>query len=371
MSEGSAYQKGTPLTPRGLFELVTDECYRDGKVGPDEHRLVLTLATALELDRQEATEIALRSKSRYQGGELGTERPFLPHQLYARVLRYVLSDGLVDPGERKLLEGLFRLLRLSADEHRNLLALVLADPDSIKSSGPCLMVMESVAGTDPVEGSAGTSPPAITEPAAVVQRTEPSLPEPAAAVATRPASPVVAPSSPPPAPTRPKRSERAGPDRPVDPGPLTLRPDPSYLHALNLCLVFAALILFHEGLTWTRPASSSSGEGLGLPVLASALLTVVSGTYAAWRYFEFWVLARRGVLVEATLGPAVAGGNRILTFVMTGKTHHALIAPDAGWTDRHPGPVHLWMIADPEKPSRRTIFFEEGVRAAKVAGYGG
>lgn len=136
IAEEPAYRRGRNLDEEGLFELVTDEVFRDGQAGPEERRLLFALARVLRLDERGASAIARRSRDRFHAGGLGVVRPFDKHQLYARVLRYCLADGRIDPREKSMIEGLFQIFRLSPDDHKRILYSVRQDPSSTQNAMP-------------------------------------------------------------------------------------------------------------------------------------------------------------------------------------------------------------------------------------------
>ncbi len=121
------YHEGEALDRQGLFQLVSDEAFRDGVLEAEEARLMQVLARFLKLDPEEAKEIARVSKAKFAAGELGGGGRLDPARLYHRVLEVVASDGEVDGLEAQMLMGLRQVLKVSDEEHaRQLEELLVA-----------------------------------------------------------------------------------------------------------------------------------------------------------------------------------------------------------------------------------------------------
>lgn len=120
MSE-EALDEGS-LTRERLFELVTDEVYRDGVVEEDEHRLLQALVRFLRLSSDTARSIARKSKERFVHGELGSQRSLSPIELYRSVLIAICADGQIDDLEVQMSLGLRQILGIDEDTHRAALA---------------------------------------------------------------------------------------------------------------------------------------------------------------------------------------------------------------------------------------------------------
>lgn len=120
------YQAGRPLSRVGLFQLITDEVFKDGLVEDWENSALNKLGRFLKVDAETARVVARRSASRFRKGELGSHRPMNVVALYERALYFVWSDGRVDPGEKVMLAGLRTYFNLSDEKHEELLARVRA-----------------------------------------------------------------------------------------------------------------------------------------------------------------------------------------------------------------------------------------------------
>jgi len=114
---GDIYKKGEPLTRQGLFQLVTDEVFRDGVVDDDELDVVKKLSEFLGLEREVAMEIVAYSRQKFSTGLLKEKRALDPAPLYEEVLRYIVSDGELDPLEEKMLNGLRELFDIEDATH--------------------------------------------------------------------------------------------------------------------------------------------------------------------------------------------------------------------------------------------------------------
>ena len=112
------YRKGAPLGRDGLFQLVTDEAFRDGRIDAVELDLLNRLARFLKLDAVQARAIARLSKGKFRSGLLGPARPLSPGELYGETLAFVMSDGRIDPLEEAMITGLRKLFRIGDDEDR-------------------------------------------------------------------------------------------------------------------------------------------------------------------------------------------------------------------------------------------------------------
>lgn len=101
-----------PLTRVGLFALVCDEVFRDGKVEDVENRVLNRLAGFLRLDEVRCRKVARRSRERFEAGLLGPARPLDPAALHVAVTGAAHRDGVVDPEEAILVESLRLLLEI-------------------------------------------------------------------------------------------------------------------------------------------------------------------------------------------------------------------------------------------------------------------
>jgi hypothetical protein len=114
------YELGRPLGRRGLFQLVSDEAFRDGKLDPWENEILGALAGFLKLDANLARTIARMSKEKYKAGKFVESRPLDPVRLFREILRHAYSDADLDEKERTMLAGMQKLLKLSNDDRAKL-----------------------------------------------------------------------------------------------------------------------------------------------------------------------------------------------------------------------------------------------------------
>lgn len=116
------------LTREGLFRMVTDEVFRDGRVDPDEQKVLQVVSRFLKLDPARAGEISRGSKKAYQAGALEGGGALDPARLYRRILAAVLADGEVDDLEAKMLLGLRQVLGIDLEAHEALEAALRDAP---------------------------------------------------------------------------------------------------------------------------------------------------------------------------------------------------------------------------------------------------
>jgi hypothetical protein len=122
------FREGEPLTAEGLFQMVTDEVLRDGKVEPSERNTVLALATRLKLDSIKALAIFDLSKKKLRDGTLGDARPMDRTALYGAVLRYIFSDRRYDQDEEELFSDLRAIFGLTDAEYVTLMQQAFPRP---------------------------------------------------------------------------------------------------------------------------------------------------------------------------------------------------------------------------------------------------
>ncbi|NLI76525.1 MAG: tetratricopeptide repeat protein [Candidatus Riflebacteria bacterium] len=176
-----------PLTREGLFRLIADEVCRDGILEPFEKDILEVMAPFLRLEREEARNIVLAARDRFQAGVLGTPRPLDPRALYAKALEFARADGRIDRLEDQMLTGLRKLFQLSDEDHA-----------AIQKSLPPPPVAEAPPPVTPTIAAPGVpeAPPAAETPPPRPPATPPAP--------DRPATPGTGASSPPaPPPHRP------------------------------------------------------------------------------------------------------------------------------------------------------------------------
>ncbi|MBI4858708.1 MAG: hypothetical protein HY815_00290 [Candidatus Riflebacteria bacterium] len=110
-----------PLSREKLFELVTDEAFRDGQIEEWENKVLNVIAGYLRLTDDAAKRIAKTSRKKFASGQLGSERPLDPEAVYTKAVRLVCADGRIDPDEEKMLAALRKLFRLPDALHQDLM----------------------------------------------------------------------------------------------------------------------------------------------------------------------------------------------------------------------------------------------------------
>ena len=68
MTKSMVPLEGEPLTKEGLFMLVCDEVYKDGKVEDFELKILKTMAKVLKLPKEKATEGIHTAQERFTKG---------------------------------------------------------------------------------------------------------------------------------------------------------------------------------------------------------------------------------------------------------------------------------------------------------------
>ena len=114
-------KEGKPLTTEGLFELVCDEVFLDGVVEDFENKILQVLATFLGIEAEKALEIASRAKARFEAGQFSESRPLAPAVLYEKALYFICSDGEIDDDERRMVQGLRKLFKISDKFHQEIM----------------------------------------------------------------------------------------------------------------------------------------------------------------------------------------------------------------------------------------------------------
>jgi len=133
MLQQDLYDSGTPLTREGLFQLVTDEALRDGRVDALDKKILQTLLGFLRFDPCLAADIARFSHIKFQAGELGPQRRFQPIQLYKRVLKYAHFDAGAGKLELQMLVGIRKLFGIDEASHQEALAHVRSNPNATQN----------------------------------------------------------------------------------------------------------------------------------------------------------------------------------------------------------------------------------------------
>lgn len=117
MLSQDAYRHGLPLSREGLFQMVMEEAFRDGRIDDRDNQILCVLLRFLRFEQQDAMTIARTAKAKFEQGILGPARPFRPLELYKRVLRYVFLGRQPGPIELKMVQGIRALFRISSELH--------------------------------------------------------------------------------------------------------------------------------------------------------------------------------------------------------------------------------------------------------------
>ncbi len=110
------------MTREDLFRILAEEVFRDGIVEQGESSLLRVAAVHLDLGAIEASSITGAARRKYDAGDLGEERRFLPPAVYLEVLKAVHADGKVDPDESEMLDSIRALLDIDDECHNHLMA---------------------------------------------------------------------------------------------------------------------------------------------------------------------------------------------------------------------------------------------------------
>lgn len=111
------YRHGLPLSREGLFQMVMEEAFRDGRIDDRDNQILCVLLRFLRFEQGDAMTIARTAKQKFDEGVLGPERPFRPLELYKRVLRYVFLGRQPSTIELKMVQGVRALFRISSELH--------------------------------------------------------------------------------------------------------------------------------------------------------------------------------------------------------------------------------------------------------------
>lgn len=114
-----AYRFGEPLTREGLYQLVAEEAFRDGRFDAEDRSLMTGFLRYLDLPGERARRLTERSRAKQIAGELGAIREFHPLRLYMRVLRYLEASPADE--QELILRASRGVLKIGERTHRNVL----------------------------------------------------------------------------------------------------------------------------------------------------------------------------------------------------------------------------------------------------------
>jgi hypothetical protein len=284
------YKVGHRLSPKGLFQLVAEEAFKDGKIEPVEQEILSRLARFLGIPSDSARRIAGQAKKKFQQGKLGTPRPLKPAVLYERVLYFAWSDGREDSREEKMLAGLRRLFRISPEDHEAMRA---------KVTHPSYAEGTLVDMAPPTEA---ISLDTLGEIADRMRAEEAAEPEPRPV--PRPSPPSPRPEPPPPVSARPVAHQvglKTGRSRfPLCPGgiPIPLLPH-AFLAVLGMGAAALPLLLIS--------ALLSENQRLGQGSFGLAMAAGFGAYWSARKAYEASVLPHDAALVVSAKGIVVPG----------------------------------------------------------------
>ena len=115
--DASSRPSARPLQPAGLFQLVCDEAFRDGRIEAWEGQVLNALARFLGIDRETATRAAKAGRARFEAGKLGEARPLRGTSLYRKVLYFTVCDGKLDRTEQAMLQAIRKLFQIDEETH--------------------------------------------------------------------------------------------------------------------------------------------------------------------------------------------------------------------------------------------------------------
>ena len=91
-----AYQLGEPINAQGLFQLLSDEACRKGRLIQSDSQILTLFVKVLGLDRNSARSLTRRSLQKFDKGELFPSRRFDPLAAYSRIVEYIVRGGKVE-----------------------------------------------------------------------------------------------------------------------------------------------------------------------------------------------------------------------------------------------------------------------------------
>ncbi len=109
------------LTAEELFGLVLLEILRDGQIKSDESQMIFRLKNALRIDENAHRRIFAKVEASLKANPLVDDgAAFDPRRLFRQILLAVMRDGKIDPEERKLLAIASEALELLPEEMKKI-----------------------------------------------------------------------------------------------------------------------------------------------------------------------------------------------------------------------------------------------------------
>lgn len=103
------------LTRERIFEVLLEECYRDGEYSEEEGAALEGVARLLDIGSARQAEMAAAVEVRYQARELAPGGHMDPRGFLLRLRQEAAADGVVTEGESARLRAIAHFLRLEED----------------------------------------------------------------------------------------------------------------------------------------------------------------------------------------------------------------------------------------------------------------
>ncbi len=159
----------TEFSPQRLLALVFEEALLDGTISAGERKLIDVIQRGFRLPDELKHKLQSSVEDRFAAGKLGSSRPLSRTRLHEKCLCLVLVDGIISPGERRIIEAIGKLLKITPEEHTACMQRVRQWLRGRQAS--------SAAKVAPRPEAPEVTQPAAEDPAAVVAPAEPEEPE--------------------------------------------------------------------------------------------------------------------------------------------------------------------------------------------------
>lgn len=130
------------LTADGVFAMILDEAFKDGQLSDEEQQIIQGAARLLGLTTEQHRQLFSEAESRFRSAGGGGKGELAPAELYRRILFVALEEGRESPDDKERLEGLRRILGLTARESRALRSGVLRRVLEAKATGKSELLEE-------------------------------------------------------------------------------------------------------------------------------------------------------------------------------------------------------------------------------------
>lgn len=119
------------LDADNLFLLALREVFRDGEVSKTENQLLGQLARALGIDAEKSRRYALVVRKEYQEGRFAVRGEADMKTILLKACKFAAVDGVIDAGERRLLENFGRGVGITDDVLERILEAALVAPPQV------------------------------------------------------------------------------------------------------------------------------------------------------------------------------------------------------------------------------------------------